>query len=211
MPMHERNRINLEPALCISPGAGYEKRLRGHLKSLGVAGSIVVGSALLLLGCSELEMTELMARMGDADAQYELGLRYAFGEDVAEDKTEALKWWRKAAEQGNGFSQHNLGWMYDNGVGVAEDDVEAVKWYRKAAEQGVAWSQFSLGVAYRDGEGVARDSVLAHMWATLASAQGNEGARENLEIFVKEMTEAQIAESRKMAREWQRKHLSERN
>ncbi len=49
---------------------------------------------------------------------------------------EAVKWWRKAAEQGDERAQYNLGRCYDKGEGVAQDKTEAIKWYRKAAEQG---------------------------------------------------------------------------
>jgi TPR repeat protein len=50
---------------------------------------------------------------------------------------EAVRWYRKAAEQGNAAGQTNLGWMYAEGRGgLAKDDGEAVRWYRKAAEQG---------------------------------------------------------------------------
>ena len=52
-----------------------------------------------------------------------------------EDYAEALKWYRKAAEQGYPLAQSNLGGMYANGLGVAQDYTEAVDWYRKAAEQ----------------------------------------------------------------------------
>jgi TPR repeat protein len=60
---------------------------------------------------------------------------------VPQDDAEALKWWRKAAEQGDATAQTNLGFMYDSfmydiGRGVPQDDAEALKWYRKAAEQG---------------------------------------------------------------------------
>ena len=55
---------------------------------------------------------------------------------MSQSDTEAVKWYRKAAEQGNAKAQYNLGWMYDNGRGVVESDSEAVKWYQKAAEQG---------------------------------------------------------------------------
>ena len=51
---------------------------------------------------------------------------------------EAVKWYRKAAEQGHAAAQNNLGAMYANGQGVARSDAEAVKWFRKAAEQGYA-------------------------------------------------------------------------
>jgi len=40
------------------------------------------------------------AEQGDAEAQYNLGVRYANGEGVPEDYKEAVKWFRKAAEQG---------------------------------------------------------------------------------------------------------------
>jgi TPR repeat protein len=62
--------------------------------------------------------------------------------------TEAVKWWRKAAEKGNAKAQYNLGWCYANGQGVPQNYTEAVKWWRKAAEQGDASAQYNLGVCY---------------------------------------------------------------
>lgn len=50
--------------------------------------------------------------------------------------TEAVKWWRKAAEQGDIEAQYNLGESYEYGEGVMKDYEEAVKWYLKAAKQG---------------------------------------------------------------------------
>ena len=60
---------------------------------------------------------------------------------MAQDEAEAVKWYRKAAEQGNAGAQTNLGVAYHNGAGVPKDDAEAMKWYRKAAEQGDAAGQ----------------------------------------------------------------------
>ena len=57
------------------------------------------------------------------------------GEGVAKDYAEAVKWYRKAADQDCVAAQYHLGVAYDHGWGVANDDVEAVKWYRKAAQQ----------------------------------------------------------------------------
>ena len=54
---------------------------------------------------------------------------------------EAVKWYRKSAEQGDALGQYALGWMYSNGKGVTQDYAEAVKWYRKSAEQGDASAQ----------------------------------------------------------------------
>jgi len=39
------------------------------------------------------------AEAGDAEAQYSLGVMYAYGEGVPRDKTEAVKWYRKAADR----------------------------------------------------------------------------------------------------------------
>jgi hypothetical protein len=80
----------------------------------------------------------------DAETQYKRGMAYANGQGVTQNDTEAVKWYRKAAEQGHANAQYFLGWMYENGRGVAQNDFEAVKWYRKAAEQGHADAQNAL-------------------------------------------------------------------
>ncbi|MEI8182452.1 MAG: tetratricopeptide repeat protein, partial [Desulfomonile sp.] len=49
---------------------------------------------------------------------------------------EALKWYRKAADQGDAIAQRFLGFMYYEGQGVPQNYKEALKWYRKAADQG---------------------------------------------------------------------------
>ena len=41
------------------------------------------------------------AEQGYAQAQFDLGHCYFYGWGVAEDKAEAVKWYRKAAEQGH--------------------------------------------------------------------------------------------------------------
>jgi TPR repeat protein len=67
------------------------------------------------------------AGRSDARAQFNLGRRYAVGEGVVQDHAEAVKWYRKAAEQGYPAAQNDLGWMYQNGRGVVpfKDDAEA--------------------------------------------------------------------------------------
>ena len=61
---------------------------------------------------------------------------YEKGYGVSKDYSEAVKWYRKAAEQGDAEAQNNLGQMYRNGYGVSKDYSEAVKWFRKSARQG---------------------------------------------------------------------------
>ena len=77
------------------------------------------------------------AEQGNAEGQYNLGVRYLQGEGVAKDATEGVKWLRKAAEQGNTEGQYNLGVCYAKGYGVAKDDVTAYMWTNLAASSGV--------------------------------------------------------------------------
>ena len=120
------------------------------------------------------------AKNGDALAQDALGNAYSDGKGVAKDYGEAVKWYRKAAEQGNKWGQNSLGYMYDNGWGVAKDYEEAVKWYRKAAEQGNAAAQTNLGLMYDNGKGVAKDYGEAVKWYRKAAEQGYSDAQTNL-------------------------------
>ena len=75
--------------------------------------------------------------MGLDEAQNFLGVCFENGEGVEQDKAEAAKWFRKAADQGYAGAQYNLGHCYANGYGVKQDRAEAAKWYQKAADQGL--------------------------------------------------------------------------
>lgn len=81
------------------------------------------------------------ANNGDKYAQNNLGYCYGHGQGVRQDYVEAVKWYRRSAEQGCDTAQYNLGICYEYGQGVQQNYVEAVKWYRKSAEQGNAGAQ----------------------------------------------------------------------
>jgi TPR repeat protein len=66
------------------------------------------------------------------------------GGGVRKDGTEAVKWYRKAADRNLALAQYQLGTCYFYGRGVAKDEVEAVGLYRRAAEQNLAAAQFAL-------------------------------------------------------------------
>ncbi len=71
-----------------------------------------------------------------ASAQFALGLSYVIGEGVSEDNAEAVKWFRKAADQGLASAQLSLGVCYKDGKGVPKDFVVAYKWLLLAGGQG---------------------------------------------------------------------------
>jgi tetratricopeptide (TPR) repeat protein len=83
---------------------------------------------------------------------------------IAVDHVEAMKHYRKAADQGHAGAQVNVGYLYDRGLGVQQDYAEAMKWYRLSADQGNATAQNNVGVLYHNGWGVPQDHGEALRW-----------------------------------------------
>ena len=114
------------------------------------------------------------------EGEHLMGEKYYYGRGVPKDYAEAVKWWRKAAEQNYAKAQYDMGLCYANGEGVEKDYMEAVKWWRKAAEQNYADAQSYLGLCYERGEGVAKDFVEAVRWYRKAADQNVAWAQRNL-------------------------------
>ena len=79
-----------------------------------------------------------LAELGDAEAQYNLGVMYDEGAGRARDLTMAAQWYEKAAEQGFVDAQTNLGLMFMGGQGVPRNTDRARHWLQRAATQGDA-------------------------------------------------------------------------
>ena len=187
-----------------------------HVRSFVALAAVLVGFTALSpytrlqaqqpLGELPLDELRALAEQGDADAQFNLGVRYAAGRGVPLDWAEAVRWYRLAAEQGFANAQFVLGIMYANGEGVRQDDAGAVRWFRRAADQGDASVQISLGFMYANGRGVPQDDVNAHMWLNLAAVQSSGGDRERSvnarDDVAERMTADQVAEARRRAQEW---------
>jgi S1-C subfamily serine protease len=120
------------------------------------------------------------AENGDAALQYQLGLCYFNGNNVAKDYLEAAQWWRKSAVQDYAPAQYQFGLCCYAGYGVEQDYAESVKWWSKAAERGNALAQYNLGCCYFYGYGAGKNLVAADKWLNVASAAGNEYARQLL-------------------------------
>lgn len=124
-----------------------------------------------------------LAEAGNAEAQYNIGYMYDYGEGLPVDDQQAIYWFTAAAEQGHMTAQFNLGAMYATGEGVAADDMEAIYWYSLAAEQGHSTAQYNLAVMYDEGWGVALDDAAAIYWYTQAANQGDVDAQHNLGVM----------------------------
>ena len=60
-------------------------------------------------------------------------MAYYLGQGVPQDHKEAVKWYRKAAEQGDADAHYHLGNPYKIGAGVPEDYIHAYAWFNVAA------------------------------------------------------------------------------
>ena len=60
------------------------------------------------------------------------------------NNTQAVNWFRKAADAGHTGGMTQLGIMYDQGKGVEKNDNEAANWFRKAATLGSKVAQNNL-------------------------------------------------------------------
>ncbi|TVQ84000.1 MAG: sel1 repeat family protein [Micavibrio sp.] len=112
------------------------------------------------------------------------------------------------AKQGDAAAQTLLGAMYlDGRGGMAQDDEKAVKWWRKAAGQGYTLAQYYLGWMHDEGRGVIQDDVEAYFWCYLAAESehetGHKRAAELRDIIAKRLSQKELMDAQKRAREWQ--------
>ena len=137
---------------------------------------LIIGVALLGVALSVFLLNAKVFEKISAEDAFQKGIEFFNQENYAE----AVKWYRKAADQGYAAAQYDLGFSYNLGLGVSQDYTEAVKWYRKAAEQGFADAQYNLGCCYGLGQGVPQDYAEAVKWFRKAAEQGHGSAIEVL-------------------------------
>jgi TPR repeat protein len=140
------------------------------------------------------------AEQGDAEAQFSLGWWYYREQEVVSNYNEAVRWFRKAAEQDYPEAQkmldeiHHGSWVAESvDEGSAQEDYdrsvayykkgnyrEAIKWLRKSSEQGFVEAQYNLGAMYANGKGVIQSYEEAFKWYRKSSEQGFAEAQCNL-------------------------------
>ena len=67
-------------------------------------------------------------------------------------------------------------------------------------------SLFELGIVFATGREVEPDLIAAHKWFNLAAARGNREAAYHRQQIAAEMSDGDIAEAQRAAREWLRTH-----
>ena len=143
---------------------------------------------------------------------------------MPKDDAEAVKWFRRAANQGDGDAQASLGAEYRDGTGVPQDYVHAYMWFILAAqteEPGVdiTAQNIDLLAARRQAyniDGTRPTELKPWQVSILKGARafncperpGRDrcvkvyGYLINLDTLALRMTPTQIAEAQKLASEW---------
>jgi TPR repeat protein len=126
----------------------------------------------------------ILAKNGDAEAQYNVGLMYAQGKGAKQDLQKAMVWYEKSAKQGYGPAQYNLGEIYHNLGDIEAHAYEKAKyWYEKAAQQGVVQAYNNLAVLYMEGKGGAVNVSKAFEYFQKAAQSGDANAQLNIGIL----------------------------
>src|SRR5579871_270126 len=148
------------------------------------------------------------AETGDAWAED----KYA---DICEarfDLTNALVWYRRAAEQGVANSQANLARMLltraldaSGKIASRKEADEGLAWYKQAAGYGNRRAQFELGRYYESGTIVSRNVVEAFKWYSLATVGGGHeiNARVSLQRVKRDMSPEDLAEGKRQLEKFQ--------
>lgn len=95
---------------------------------------------------NNLEGLRKLAEQGDPTAQFALGARYATGEEVPQDYTQAVRWFALAADRGHILAQATLGAYYWAGRGVSPDLTKAYFWSALAQAGGDQASKYRVAV-----------------------------------------------------------------
>lgn len=123
------------------------------------------------------------------------------------DKTEAIKWLRRAAEHGNLQAQSTLAVMLIRGGEIAPDKAAAGKLLRAAAIHGFAPAENDLGFAILEGDIAPLDPVEAAVWCKLATlhttnAIVSKRAAENLAVAISRLSVEQQHEVENRVRQF---------
>jgi TPR repeat protein len=124
-----------------------------------------------------------------AGAEFNRGLSADYGMGSALDKSEAVRWYRQAAEHGCRRAEFRLAFAYQTGQGVDQDHGQAALWYQRSAEHSDSRAMANLGLLYLRGEGVEADEVEAYTWLACAAGLGHEALRPVVEMLETRITE----------------------
>lgn len=86
--------------------------------------------------CFAQSLTQLEKEcyLKNADACFNLAVKYEQGQYISKDTFKAVEFYQKSCEGGNAGGCNNLAWAYSEGVGVRLDKSKALLFYGKACD-----------------------------------------------------------------------------
>jgi TPR repeat protein len=120
-----------------------------------------------------IEELKRLADSGDVPSQVQFGEKLEKGDGVEKNCTEAVRYFRLAADQNYGDGLVAVGRCLRVGIGVAANAKAAVGFFRKAAEQDHPDGQYWLGYCLRYALGCFRDYAEARRLLKLAADAGH--------------------------------------
>ena len=116
------------------------------------------------------------AEAGDAESQYQIGLKYIYGTDVPKDPAAASEWFSRSADQGYLPAKRELGILLASGEAGTVDLPRAIGYLSEAADQLDPSALYHLGLMYEIGTGVEKDLQKAVRFLAYAAEMGFPGA-----------------------------------
>ena len=94
------------------------------------------GAKVVLADAGQFKLDMIMAKRGDAGAQFSVAIAFEDGVGTSKDERQAFDWYSKAAKQGHDGAQYKVGTFYEQGRVVKKDSKAAMEWYKQAADNG---------------------------------------------------------------------------
>lgn len=129
-----------------------------------------------LASSAELRVETLSSRAsaGDAQAQYELGRKYADGNGVPMDRPRALMLYTASARQEFAKAEYEVANHYGGRTGQALDLRESFKYLERAATHGHLPAQVDIGFIYLNGNSLTpKDPAKSYPWFRRAANNGS--------------------------------------
>ncbi|ORY37593.1 HCP-like protein [Rhizoclosmatium globosum] len=170
---HANVAAQLQLGLCYYLGKGVTKNLR-----------------------EAINVFHLIAKQGNADAQYYLGICHLDSVNVVE----AVKWLRLSVKNRHSGAQYRLGMCCLNGLGIERNEVEAFRLLTLSSSQGNEDAQYQLGMCHLNGIGVQANLIESVKWFRQASDKGHVEARYQMGVCF--FNRLDVENNVELARKW---------
>ena len=149
--------------------------LSAQVSSDPTANLLGITDRLNAMTADDVKNLSVRARQGDPEAEFWLGMLYADGHVVPQDKSHSENLLLQSAEQGYAPAEYRVGMVF-----YPKDIPKAEKWLLAAASHGNAEAQLWLGGAYEQHRFGITDLQEAAKWYRKSAEQGQPDAQVSL-------------------------------